>query len=280
MKKVRTLPVIAVAFMFLYVLGASPVFGDAVLTTDGRYVSANGAGHYCDFACQRNNGQPPFTSLNPTWNILNVPIPPFADFNSTAAAPDSCSSCGLHNTSSAQQTSSVSPTDFEVTSAVSINAFAGCNDASSAGCTLSGTVASVFDVGFTLSDFETYQFTGRNHDSGAMYLAKVGAGHIIDVPVWQSSLPPLPPPTTGILGPGSYVLHAEQMRSFGLLNGEGLMFNNFTGFPTNPTSAYQFSLQLQSAPPAVTEPSSLVVLVIGLAAIIGTKVNRNNHERT
>src|SRR5262249_9323700 len=136
-----------------------------------------------------------------------------------------------------------------------VNVALGCVGASSAGCTLSGTVSSVYEVRFALPDIEAYQFSGNSVQDGHMYLEKVGVGHIFDVP---PSFILDPTTSMGFLTPGSYILHADQTVPFGISNSEH--FQCCGG--DDPLNDYKLSFQLNFVALVVPEPSSLVAIAI------------------
>jgi hypothetical protein len=117
----------------------------------------------------------------------------------------------------------------------------------------------VFEVGFTLSDAEPYQFTVGFHFGlpGTIYLSGTGIQTLTAGNNGFSS--------SGVLPAGSYVLHADQIASFSMAQGESFV----TDQAPSDLDYYRVSLvlQSQSTPAPVPEAGSFLALVAGLAML-------------
>ena len=249
MKSVRLGAIgLIVVVLFVYHLSAQPAFGDAVLVADNRSVSTSGSWRFNPFVGTPSSG---------SWNLSALPLSEFVTFNSKVIAPPNPS--GFIDVFG-EQISSITSTRFEAVGTAHIRAAASVENCSSAGCSMGGQAGSVFEVTFTLVESHDFQLTSLGF-VGQMYLDQVGVGRILTVPHSSTSLL-----TTGALLPGSYVLHADDIGSFGLLNGES--YNNCgTCPPLTPDNPnyYHLSFQMQTVP----EPPAIVLLSMSLLSLAG-----------
>jgi hypothetical protein len=248
----RMIGVIA-GVLFACHLSAGTVRADAILTSDNRYVNTNGSWNYNPFGGSPSSG---------TWNLNGSPSSPFASFNSKVTAP------GFDVF--AEQISTVTSNYFEALGTAHIKATLNVANCSSAGCSVSGSAVSIFEVGFTLLEAHSFELSTLGQ-VGQIYLEQVGVGKIVTAPHSYTSVL-----TTGILGPGSYILRAEHIGAFALVNGES--FNNCCLLypPETPDpNYYHVSMRLQSSQ-AVPEPSVIVAFGLSLICLAGIVKRRNS----
>jgi hypothetical protein len=250
-----TIGAMAVVF-FAFHLAARPAFGDAILTSDNRFVSTSGSWHINPFCCS--------SPASGSWNSSASPSPAFANFNSTVEAPNPN---GLTRPQVlqawAQQVSSVTPNDFEVFGTARMYLDVSYPNASFAGAGILGSVASVFDVGFDLLQPHYFQLISRIDPINHVYIQKSGVT-VLSAPFSVGYTL-----TTGLLDPGSYLFHADNMFSCSNNNGDPACKWNADPAYNN---AYQFSFKLQTQPFQIQdlpEPSTIIQLAASLLALAG-----------
>ena len=259
--QLRTIGAIVCVFYVCH-LSSSPALGNTVLLTDNRYVSTNGSWRISPFSGTPSSG---------SWNLSSSPLSEFANFNSKVVATPNPIGGPLTPERLdvfAEQISSITSTDFEAVGTAHINVNMNVDHCSSTNCSMQGNAASFFEVGFTLLESHDFQLTSAGL-VGHMYLAEVGVGTILTVPHSDNYIQ-----TTGILHPGSYVLHADDTGSFGVLNGE--VYSNvlfpFPGERPDP-NYYHLSFQIQPAP----EPPVIILLGVSLLSLAGLIRSAKQH---
>jgi len=234
------------AVVILAQITSARAFGNAILISDNRSVTTSGSWQMRPVSGTPSSG---------SWNLSGAPSPLFADFNSKVIAAPNAVGGFLTPTVLdvfAEQISSITSSRFDALGTTHVRVSMNDPCCGSGSATMSGSAASVFEVGFTLAEAHSFQLTTLTLN-GQIYLEKVGTGKIVTPPQGFGSVL-----TTGFLQPGSYILHADYTKSFALLNGEGL--NNCC------SESYQLSFQLAAVPePAVVMPLGVSLLCLAIS---------------
>lgn len=223
-------------------LCTSLALADAILTSDNRSLTTSGAWRMATTPVSMGS-----------WDFAKAPQP-FADFSDKVVALSNSNGMA-HPTLLdvwAQQTSTVTATDLNVTGTAHLKASMNASGCSAGGCVMGGSAASRFEIGFTLLSDHAYSFDAFRV-VGEMYLAQVGVGHILEMPEIGTG--------SGLLHAGSYLLYAGDSGAFSLMNGE--MYQHCC-------SSYQLAFHLQQAAvnTPVAEPSTLALLAVALLFVM------------